>query len=60
MREPERWKPVFIFVFTSVVLAILGVWMAWVRETERWWYLAGYYAVMFLVIWRLWNYRSPD
>ena len=59
MKNPERWGRVFVFVFTTVIMAVLSSWLMWVRETERWWHFAGYCVVLAFVIWKFWDYREP-
>jgi len=46
-------------VFTTVVMAIIALWLAWVRDTERWDLLALYFVGLGFVIWKFWDYR-PD
>ncbi len=58
MRDPERYKGLFVFVFTSITMGILGLWLAWVRDTGRWYLFAIYMAVLGVVIWKLWDYRD--
>jgi uncharacterized membrane protein len=60
MREPGRGERIFVFAFTTVAMMIIGLWLAWVRDTERWGLLALFFAVMAVVIWKLWDYRPPD
>ena len=59
MKDPERYRGLFIFVFTTVVMGILGLWLAWIRDTGRWELFAAYCLVMVFAIGRLWNYREP-
>lgn len=59
MREPGRGERIFVFVFTTVVVAIIGLWLEWVRDTGRWELFALYFAGLGFVIWKFWDYR-PD
>lgn len=59
MKDPERYKGLFIFVFTTVVMGVLGLWLAWVRDTQRWHLFAIFCAVLAVAIVKLWNYREP-
>lgn len=59
MRNPERWGRIFVFVATTIIMAVIGLWLAWVRDTERWDYLAAYFVVLGFLIWKLWDYRPP-
>lgn len=59
MRDPERYKGLFVFVFTFVVMTIIGAFLFWVRETGRWEWFAVYCVVLAFIIGRTWNYR-PD
>lgn len=60
MRDPERYRGLFVFAFTAIVMTVLGLWLAWVRDTERWELLALYFVVLGVVVWKFWGYRSPD
>lgn len=60
MRDPERWKPVFIFIVTTLILSVFSAWLAWVHDAERWGLLAGAYVVLLFIVWRFWDYRPPD
>ena len=50
----------FVTVGTLLVMTILGLWLAWVRETQRWDLLTLYFCVLGFLIWKLWDYREPD
>lgn len=58
MRDPERYKGIFIFVVTTIIMTILGLWLAWVRDTGRWHLFAIYCAVMVVIIIKYWDYRD--
>ena len=60
MRDLERWRPVFIFVVTTLILGFFGLWLVWVRDTERWALLVGAYVGLFFIVWRFWDYHPPD
>ena len=60
MRDPDRWRPVFMLVWMTVTLGGLGLLVAWARETERYWILWGLSLLLAFLIGRLWNYREPD
>lgn len=53
-------RAIFVFVFTTVVMTILGLWLAWVRDTSRWHLFAIYCAALSFVIWKYWDYREPE
>lgn len=55
----ERYRGVFVFVFTLVAMTILGSWLAWVRDTGRWHYLAVYFVGLSAILWKFRGYR-PD
>lgn len=59
MKNRERWGKVFVFIATTLAMAVLGSWLMWVYETERWHLLAGYYVVIAFLIGKLWDYRPP-
>lgn len=59
MKNPERWGRIFVFLTTTLIMAVIGLWLAWVRDTERWWHFTGYCAVLGFLIWRFWDYRPP-
>lgn len=56
MRDPERYKGLFIFVFTTVVMTVLASWLAWVRATDRTELLLLYFAGLGFVIWKYWDH----
>ncbi len=56
--DPERYKGLFVFVFTSVSMTLLWIWQTWARETGRWEHQALFFAVLAFVIWKYWNYRD--
>lgn len=58
--NPERWGQVFVITVTTLTMTVLGLWLKWVRETERWDYFAVYCLILAVIIWRAWNYRLPD
>jgi len=58
--SPGRGERIFVFVFTTVVMTVLGLWLAWVRDTERWHLLALFFVVLGIAIWKLWDYRPPS
>lgn len=60
MQNLERYRGLFVFVFTMAVMGILGLWLSWVRDTERWNLFSAYCAVMAFIIVRFWNYRPRD
>ena len=60
MRDPERYKGIFIFVVTTIIMTVLGLWLAWVRETGRWHLFWIYCSVMAVIIVKYWNYRDDD
>lgn len=60
MRDPDRWRPVFMLVWMTVTMGGLGLLVAWARETERYWILWGLSLLLAFLIGRLWNYREPD
>ncbi len=59
MKNPERWGQVFVFTITTVTMAVLGLWLKWVRETEHWDYFAVYCLILGALIWKYWDYRPP-
>lgn len=56
----ERWRGLFIAVFTLVVVAAVASFLAWTRDTERWHLFGAYFVVLAIVIWRVWDWRPPD
>jgi hypothetical protein len=54
----ERWERVCVFAITTVIMAVIAVWLAWVMDTERWHLLALYLLVLSVIIWRYWDYRG--
>jgi bacteriorhodopsin len=59
VKNPERWGRIFVVTVTTVVMTVLGLWLQWVRETQRWDYFAIYCAVLVIIMWRLKDYREP-
>ena len=39
-------------------MAIIGLWLAWARDTGRWELLTLYGVVLAILIWKLWD--TPD
>jgi len=60
MRDLERWRPLFIVVATTLIMAVVGLFLAWVRSTERWFLFGLYCLAVGIIIWRFWDYRPPD
>jgi len=60
VRDPERYKGLFIFVFTTVVMLAVGLFLTWAKDTERWYLFAGYFVVLSFIIGKFWDYRPPD
>ncbi len=59
MKNPERWGQVFVITATTLAMAVLGLWLKWVRETEHWDYFAVYCLILGALIWKYWDYRPP-
>lgn len=53
-------RTLFVTTFTLVAMAMIGLWLTWVRETQRWDLLTLYFVVLGFVVWKLWDYREPD
>lgn len=60
LKDPERYKGLFVFTVTTIIMTVLGLWLAWVKDTGRWHLFAIYCAVLGFVIWKFWDYREPD
>lgn len=60
MRNPERWKGLFVFTFTTIIMAVIGVFLTWVKQTASWGYFAIYTAILGFIIGKFWDYRPPD
>jgi hypothetical protein len=58
--SPGRGEQIFVFVFTTVIVTIVGLWLAWVRETGRWELFALFSFGLGFVIWKFWDYRPPS
>jgi len=54
----ERYRSLFIFVFTALVMGVLGLWLAWIRDTERWGYFAAYTFVLGFFIGKWLDHRD--
>ena len=55
----ERWKGVFVFTFTTIVMAVprlpdMG------KQTGSWGYFAIYTPILGFIIGKFWDYRPPD
>lgn len=60
MRNPERWRSAFMFVWMTVIFGFLGLLVAWARDTERDWILWVLSLILAFLIGKLWDYREPD
>lgn len=58
MGHSERNKSIFVTVFTSTVMGIIGLWLAWVLDAERWDLFTIYCAGLALLIYIFWDYRD--
>lgn len=50
----------FVFIFTTAAMSLLGLWLAWAVRTEHWDYLLVYFVCLAGLIWKLWDYREPN
>ncbi len=57
---PGRGERIFVFVVTTIVMAIIALWLAWVRDTGRWELFGLYVAGLGFVVWKFWDYRPPS
>ncbi|MBA2125051.1 hypothetical protein DLM45_02265 [Hyphomicrobium methylovorum] len=58
--DPERWKPLFMFVCMTIGMGLLGVFVRFATSPENWHWYAGFWVVMGVIIWKFWDYRPPD
>ena len=58
--DPERWKPLFIFVFMTVGMSLLGVFIRFATAPGNWHWYAVFWIAMGVFIWKFWDYRPPD
>ena len=50
----------FVLAVSTVVMTALGLWLAWIKDTERWLYFLVYIAGLGGILWRYRNYRPDD
>lgn len=57
---PTRGERIFVFLFTTIVVVIVGIGLSWLRDTGRWELFALYFVVLGFVIWKFWDYCPPS
>lgn len=58
MKDPERYKGLFIFVFTTTAMTAIGFFLNWCRDNRRWDLFAVYAAAILYFMWRYWDDRD--
>ena len=60
MRDPERYKGLFVFVVTTIGMTAIGIFLTWVRESGHWEWFAVYCVILAFIIGKYWDYRPPS